>query len=536
MFGIRRRNQEGRTVTWQPEVEEIERRRQLAYRMGGEERVKDQRDRGKLTVRERIGAIIDPGTFEERGVLAGFAEYEGATLTDFKPKRNVFGLAKINGRDVVVSGDDYTARPGSGGSGEGETRGGGGGARKNGPDHMALHFKVPLVRLIDGFGGDIRAVAGMGRTYIPAMSWETTHAMLNEIPLVAVALGSVAGAPAALVAGSHFSVMVKGISQVFAAGPPVVKRALGVDIDKEELGGYMVHARKSGVVDNEADTELDAFRQVRTFLSYFPSNVHELPPVSACDDPADRRDPELLSFIPRDRNRPYNPRTLVSLIVDRDSAFEIGRYYGGAQVTMLARMAGRPVGVLANDPLVHGGAMDAAAAQKLEKFVDLCDLFHLPVINLADQPGFMVGKDAESAGTLKQGVRALTAIEEATIPWATVIVRRLYGVAGQAHQAHSRFVFRVAWPSGEWGSLPVEGGVAAAYRREIEAAADPVAYRRELEERLISMRSPFRTAEAMDIEDIIDPRDTRPILCNWLDRAYKQLPRTLGRRARGMRP
>ena len=203
---------------------------------------------------------------------------------------------------------------------------------------------------------------------------------------------------------------------------------------------------------------------------------------------------------------------------------------------MLARMAGRPVGVLANDPLVHGGAMDAAAAQKLEKFVDLCDLFHLPVINLADQPGFMVGKDAESAGTLKQGVRALTAIEEATIPWATVIVRRLYGVAGQAHQAHSRFVFRVAWPSGEWGSLPVEGGVAAAYRREIEAAADPVAYRRELEERLISMRSPFRTAEAMDIEDIIDPRDTRPILCNWLDRAYKQLPRTLGRRARGMRP
>jgi acetyl-CoA carboxylase carboxyltransferase component len=521
-------------VTWEPEVEELERRKQLAYRMGGEERVADQHSRGKLTVRERIDALIDPGSLRERGVLAGSAEYDGTRLVDFRSKRTVFGLAKVDGRPVVVTGDDYTARPGSGSTGEG--RGGAGGSRFSGADHMALHFMVPLVRLIDGFGGDIRAVAGMGRTYIPAMSWETTHAMLNEIPLVAVALGSVAGGPAALVAGSHFSVMVKGMSQVFAAGPPVVRRALGVNIDKEELGGHKVHARKSGVVDNEADSELDAFAQVRRFLSYLPSNVHEIPPVCESNDPPDRREESLISFIPRDRNRPYNPRKLIELIVDRGSAFEIGRYYGGAQVTMFARVAGRPFGVLANDPLVHGGAMDAAAAQKLEKFIDLCDLFHLPVVNFADQPGFMIGVAAESAGTLKQGVRAITAIEESTIPWATVIVRRLYGVAGQAHQAHSRFVWRVAWPSGEWGSLPIEGGVAAAYRREIEAAPDPEAYARDLEERLRSMRSPFRTAEAMDIEEIIDPRNTRPMLCEWVELAYKQLPRLVGKRSRGMRP
>jgi acetyl-CoA carboxylase carboxyltransferase component len=521
-------------VTWQHEVDEIERRKQLAYQMGGPERVRDQHERGKLTGRERIDALVDPGSFEERGVLAGQGEYEGARLVDFRPKRTIFGMAKLDGRDAVVAADDFTARPGSGGAGESSR--GGGGSRYSGPDHMALHFKVPLVRLVDGFGGDIRAVAGMGRTYIPAMGWDTPRALLNEVPLVAVALGSVAGAPAALVAASHFAVMVKGISQVFAAGPPVVKRSLGIDIDKEELGGYRVHAHKSGVVDNEADSEQEAFAQVRRFLSYLPANVFELPPVSESSDPPTRREEELLSFIPRDRNRPYNVRRLVDLVVDRDSAFEIGRYYGGAQVTMFARMNGRPVGILANDPLVHGGAMDAAAAQKLEKFVDLCDLFHLPIINFADQPGFMIGQAAETAGTLKQGVRALTAIEEATIPWATCIVRRLYGVAGQAHQAHTRFVFRVAWPSGEWGSLPVEGGVAAAYRREIEAAPNPDEYRRELEERLIAMRSPFRTAEAMDIEDIIDPRESRPLLCSWVERAYRLLPATLGKRSRGMRP
>ena len=521
-------------MTWEAEVLEIERRKQLAYAMGGTERVKDQHDRGKLTVRERIDALIDPGSFKERGVLAGSAEYEGTELVDFRSKRNVFGLAGMNGRTVVVTGDDYTARPGSGATGE--ARGGAAGSRFSSADYMAIQYKLPLVRLIDGFGGDIRAVAGMGRTYIPAMSWETTHALLNEVPLVSVALGAVAGAPAALVAASHFSVMVRGLSQVFAAGPPVVRRALGAAVSKEELGGYKVHARRSGVVDNDVESEIEAFEHVRRFLSYLPSNVHEIPPIAPTTDPVDRREEELIRIIPRERNRPYNPRKLVSLIVDTGSAFEIGRYYGGAQITMFARINGHPIGVLANDPLIQGGAMDAAAAQKLEKFVDLCDLFHLPIVNFADQPGFMIGIAAESAGTLKQGVRAITAIEESTIPWATVIVRRLYGVAGQAHQAHSRFVWRVAWPSGEWGSLPIEGGVAAAYRREIEAAADPDAHRLQLEERLRANRSPFRTAEAMDIEDIIDPRNTRPMLCEWIELAYQQLPLVLGKRSRGMRP
>ena len=527
-------------MTWQPEVDEIEWRKQLAYRMGGEERIKDQHDRGKLTVRERIDALIDPGSFRERFVLAGSAVYEDGKLKDFVARRNVFGLARLDGRPVVVTGDDYTARPASGTAGVPRNTGGGGGGgtRSSGPDHMALQLKLPLVRLVDGFGADIRGTQGSGATHVPAMAWDTITAMMQELPLVCIALGSIAGAPAALMAGNHFSVMVKGTSQVFAAGPPVVKRSLYLDIDKEDLGGYKIHARASGLIDNEAEDERDAFRQVRRFLSYLPSNVYKMPPVQECaDDSPGRRDEALIDFMPRDRFKPYNPRKMIDLIVDKGSAFEIGRYYGGAQVTMFARMNGKPIGVLANDPMVHGGGMEATAAQKLEKFVDLCDTFHLPIVNFADQPGFVVGPQAEKAGTLKQGARALTAIEQATIPWATVIVRRLYGVAGQAHQAHTRWVYRFAWPSAEWGSIPIEGGIAAAYRREIESSPNPAARQAELEAQLAPIRSaPFRTAEISGVEDIVDPRNTRPMLCEWLDLVYEQLPEDLGKKARGMRP
>ena len=522
-------------MTWQPELDEIERRKRMAYQMGGEERIRDQHDRGKLTVRERIDALIDPGSLRERNVLQGSAAYDGEVLTEFVSRRNVFGLARLDGREVIISADDYTTRASSGSAGV--VRGGRpAGLRYNDADHMALETQLPLVRLVDGFGADIRGTQASGATHIPAMPWDTITAMLEELPLVSIALGSIAGGPAALMAGCHFSVMVKGISQVFAAGPPVVKRSIGVDIHKEDLGGFKVHARGSGLVDNEAEDELDAFRQIRAFLSYLPSNVYQLPPVIESDDPPDRREEELLSLIPRDRMRPYDTRKLIGLVVDRDSTFEIGRYYGRSQVTMLARLNGKPIGVLGNDPLFFGGGMEATAAQKLEKFVDLCDTFHLPIINFADQPGFVVGPAAESAGTLKQGARALTAIEAATVPWATVIVRRLYGVAGQGHQAHTRWVYRVAWPSGEWDSIPIEGGIAAAYRREIESQDDPEEYRRRLEAKLIKVRSVFPTAEIGGVEEIIDPRETRRLLGEWLDLMWRKLPNDLGKKARGMRP
>ncbi len=522
-------------MVWQPEVDEINRRRAMAREMGGEDRVRDQHERGKLTIRERIDGLLDEGSFRERGALAGQTEYEDGELKRFRAASYLVGIGEIEGRPVSVGGGDYTARALSGTAG---VRPPGRTVSKGGHDEdIALGLKLPMIRLIDGFGADIRSVEGMARTYIPELTmWPVPTKLMSEVPVVSAALGAVAGLPAAQMGICHFSIMVKGISQIFAAGPPVVKRALGLDVSKEDLGGVQIHAYRSGLVNNVAEDEADAFAQIRRFLSYLPRNVYETPPVADCDDPVDRREEELLSLIPRDRQRPYDVRRMVELIFDEDSTFEIARHFGSSLVTMFARLNGHPVGVLANDPLRLGGAMDGPAAQKMEKFVDLCDTFHLPVVNLVDQPGFMLGPNAEAGGTLKHGARALCAIEAATIPWATVIVRRVYGVAGGGHQSFRRFAFRVAWPSGEWGSIPIEGGVMAAYRREIEAADDPDAYRAEIEQRMVQRRNPFGAAEAFNAEDLIDPRDTRPMLCEWLDLVTDLLPPELGPKLRPMRP
>jgi len=338
------------------------------------------------------------------------------------------------------------------------------------------------------------------------------------------------------VAASHFSVMVRGTSQLFVAGPPVVRRAFGQEIDKETLGGSSIHARGSGAVDNEAASEDEALEQIRRFLAYLPTSVYERPPRIAANDDPERREEALLSWVPRERRKTYDVRKLLALVLDRDSIFEMGRYFGRPLVTALARLDGIPVGVMANDPRQLAGSIDAAAAEKMTRFIDLCDTFHLPIVNFVDNPGFLIGVDAEKRGTIRRGVRALVAVYQATVPWCSILVRRVFGVAGAGHGAHHRLNLRYAWPSGEWGSLPIEGGVEAAYRRQIEAAPDPDALRAELEEKLSSLRSPFLTAEGFGIEEIIDPRDTRPLLIDWARRAYELLDAELGEKARGFRP
>ena len=214
----------------------------------------------------------------------------------------------------------------------------------------------------------------------------------------------------------------------------------------------------------------------------------------------------------------------------------MGRYYCRPIVTCMARLDGYPVGVLASDPQQGGGGLDAPGSEKMTRFVDLCDTFHLPVVNFVDQPGFLIGTAAERAGTARYGARAMAAVYQATVPWVSIILRRVFGVAGAAHGNAQGLNLRYAWPSGDWGSLPIEGGVQAAYRREIEAAPDPAARRNEIEERLNELRSPFRTAEAFGVEEIIDPRDTRPLLCEWVETAYDLLPSQLGPKQRGFRP
>ncbi len=524
-------------MTWEPELKELERRGEYAEAMGGEQRVGDQHGRGKLTVRERVDLMFDPGTFHERGKHAGTGAYnEDGELVDFFPTGYVMGVGEVEGRRVVAGGGDFTARPASGSKGMKISTGRP--VSKSGHDEsMALELKVPLVRMIDGFGADIRATGSIGRTYIPELSgWPLAAALMSEVPVVSMALGAVAGLPAAQMAIAHFAIMVRDLSQIFAAGPPVVLRGLGQTVTKEELGGVKIHAHESGLVDNVAEDEADAFRQVRRWLSYLPANVYELPPVEECDDPPDRREQELLDIVPRERNRPQNVPKMIQLIVDRGSFFEMGRDFGRSQLTAFARLGGKPVGVLAGNSAQFGGATDAAAAQKLESFIDMCDTFHLPIVNFADNPGFMIGPRAEASGTLRLGARALCAMDASTIPWATVIVRKAYGVAGAAHQPYNRFVYRVVWPSGEWGSIPIEGGVQAAYRREIENSPDPAKRRAEIEDDLIELRNPFGAVEAFNAAEMIDPRDTRPLLCEWADMAYQQLPSDIGRKLRPMRP
>jgi acetyl-CoA carboxylase carboxyltransferase component len=517
-------------MSWESEIEELKRRRELARQMGGADNVARQHKAGRLTVRERIERLLDAGSFHETGALAGVPQYEGETLVAIRPANFVMGTGRIDNRRVVVGGDDFTVR---GGANDASI-----GGKQGYSEKMARELRLPLVRLVDGTGGggSVKTYETVGRTYVPGNpAWDVVAAVMAEVPVVAAALGPVAGLGAARVACSHFSVMVRGLSQVFVAGPPLVERAFGTPIDKESLGGWKIQIEGGGV-DNVVDSEDEAFAQIRRFLSYLPRNVWQMPArATPADDPR-RRDEALISLIPRNRRRGYDARKMIAHVVDRDSFFEIAPKYGPSLVTGLARLDGYPVAVLANDPAHVGGALTAAGSEKMTRFVDLADTFHLPVVNFVDQPGFLIGPQAEREGTIRKGVRALQAVYQATVPWVTIIVRRVFGVAGAGHANVQALNLRYAWPSGDWGSLPLEGGIEAAYKRELEAAPDRAALMKAIEARLNTYRSPFRTAEAFNIEEIIDPRDTRPLLVDWVSLAYENESTRLGVKTRGMRP
>jgi acetyl-CoA carboxylase carboxyltransferase component len=515
-------------MNWQPELDELRRREALAEQLGGAERVKRQHDGGRLTVRERIAKLVDPGTFHELGKIAGKAAYDEANeLARFTPSNFVFGRAHIGGRPVVVGGDDFTVR---GGSADATIK-----EKHITCERMAHDLRLPLIRLVEGSGGggSVKTIETTGRANVPAVvGWEWVVANMATVPRVALGLGSVAGLGAAHLAATHYSIMIKDTSALFVAGPPVVER-LGQKLTKNELGGWEIQL-KAGAVDEAVDTEEEAFACARRFLSYLPSSIDELPPRGPQTDDPERREPWLLGAIPRDVRKPYKMRPIVEAIVDRGSFFEMSALYGRAIITGLARLDGWPVAVMASDPFFYGGAWTADTCQKVERFVDLAQTFHLPVVYLVDCPGFLIGAEAERAGTIKQGVRAMSAIWQTTIPWCAVIARNAFGVAGAAHRNGGRFCTRYAWPSGRWGSLPLEGGIEAAYRAELDAAPDPTAKLGEIEERLTKLRSPFRSAETFWIEEIVDPRDTRPLLCEFANVAAPV--RRPGPSAHGMRP
>jgi acetyl-CoA carboxylase carboxyltransferase component len=361
---------------------------------------------------------------------------------------------------------------------------------------------------------------------------------MGLVPVVAANLGTSAGWIAVQAAFSHWSVMTKN-SELFVAGPPVVERGLFQHITKESLGNYRVHAYQSGVIDNVAEDEQDAVHQIKRFLSYLPSHVWQQPPRIETEDDPDRRDEALISIIPEDSRKTYDIRKLLRHIIDEDSLFEYAPYYGRSVVTGLARLNGYPVAIISNDCRHLGGAQDAPAAEKMLKFIDLADTFHLPIIYLMDAPGYMIGLDSEKTGPERKAVRVHAAMHQATTPWVSVLLRRSFGVAGAGHGQYNRLNLRFAWPSGRWGSLPIAGGAMAEFRGEIEAAPDPEAKRIEIEKRLADLGSPLRTANhfsLMGVEEIIDPRDTRPILCEFARQAQAVTATQLGPKYRMMRP
>ena len=499
-------------MPWTPELDDLQRRTALAQLMGGADKVKRQHDAGRLTVRERISRLLDAGSFHEVGALSGIGEYDAqGGLAHVTPANCVFGRGRIAGRPVVVVGDDFTVRGGSADA-----------SISNKPlmaEDMAAEFRLPILRIIEGSGGggSVKTIETKGASNLPGgvggtRGFYMMTANLAQVPVVGLGLGSVAGLGAARLASTHFSVMTRS-SAMFVAGPPLVAR-LGQALSKQDLGGADIQTA-SGAIDNVVDTEDQAFEAARRFLSYLPASAHGLPPIIPASDDPERADDKLMRAVPRNRRQVYKMRPIIESVVDQGSFFEMGANFGRSIVAGLARLGGHPVLLLASDPYHYGGAWSADTCQKVVRFVDLAETFHLPVVYLMDCPGFMIGLEAERSATIRHGVRAMAAMNQTTVPWCTVIVRNAFGVAGAAHQPAGRLSLRYAWLSAYWGSLPLEGGIEAAYRADIAAAADPQAELVAIEARLNALRSPFRSAEKFWVEEIIDPRHTRSLLCDF---------------------
>jgi acetyl/propionyl-CoA carboxylase alpha subunit/acetyl-CoA carboxylase carboxyltransferase component len=553
--------------TWEPMLERVEQLRRLAHErlaQGSQDPgVVRQRARGKLTCRERIDLLLDAHSFREVGSITGFASYDDAgEVSAFTPANHVGGWGKIAGNTAIVCADDFTSR---GGHSDGAI-----GEKSRYLDELSLKLQVPSIRLLDGSSGGgsvaqmvpkqdnagtgtakesrgaIKAgrprVSGGGGSFLAAhLGTDMYTEQLATVPVVNVLLGSVVGIGAAKAVLGHFSVMVRDVAQLFVAGPPVVSHAMGYDITKEELGGWHIHCT-NGSVDNLAETEEDALALTRRFLSYLPQSAFEAPPVIAADpsDPPDRREEELSTLIPRKRTSTFDMRKAIRLLADRGSFFEIGPLWGTDQITGFVRFNGHPLGVIASDSRHdNGGALTADGCDKLRRHLDLCDVFHIPVLNLVDNPGFAVGLEHEINGTIRKGGEWMVAFSQLSVPFFTVVMRRSFGVGGNnfATPQAQRSV-RVAWPAADVGGIPPEGGIEAAYKRQLAEADDPTALRAEIEARIESARGPVGPLNKFQMEEMIDPRDTRRLICEWVENAYRFVtqPARLAPRALQFRP
>jgi methylmalonyl-CoA decarboxylase subunit alpha len=495
-----------------PLVEDLAERRTRAKLGGGEEKIAKQHAARKLTARERLDLLIDPGTFCEFGIHAQPHFSQTAMAGREAPADGVItGYGKVEGRMVAVCAYDFTVMAGSMGmTGE---------LKVTRLRELALTKRMPMVWLLDSAGARIQEAVG-------SLFAGSGHLFREEvvasgvIPQVAALLGPCAAGTAYIPGLADFVPMVKGRGSMALAGPHLVRAAVGENVSQEELGGSRVHCRVSGVGDMEVDSDEDCIAVIKEYLSYLPSHNQEPPPVAPTSDPVDRMDQELLDVLPESNRKPYDMYEVIGRIVDDGKYLDIKRQFAKTIITVLARMGGRPVGIVANQPKQLGGILDNDSADKAARFVNLCDAFGIPLVFLQDVPGFMVGTKVEAAGIIRHGAKMLHAVANATVPKITVVLRKAYGAGyyvmnGRAYEPD----LIVAWPSAEISVMGAEGAVEIVMRRQVEAADDPVAMKAELIEEYRKIIDVYTAASNFMIDDVIDPRETRPVVINALEMA-----------------
>ncbi|MCU1449517.1 MAG: acyl-CoA carboxylase subunit beta [Acidimicrobiales bacterium] len=491
---------------WKPLVEDLQTRRERAYGMGGPERIERQRSMGKLPVRERVDELLDPGTFVEYGLLADHMDpaLTASGKEHLAADGMVAGIGEIDGRRVAVMAYDFTVMGGSMGAvGERKT------ARMR---EVALRWRIPMVWLLDSAGARIQQ--STGSTFAGAGALFREQVILSGVvPQVAAMLGHCAAGTAYIPALADFVPMVKGTSSMALGGRHLVKAATGEDVSEEEMGGSAVHNKVSGVADLEVGDDHECLATVRRYLSFFPSHNQESPPVGETSDPVDRRVEELYDIVPTAPRRAYDVRKVIHAVVDDGEFFPMKPDWAKNIVTGLARVGGQPVGILANQPMVLGGALDVNSADKAARFTWLCDAFGIPLVFLMDVPGFIVGSAVEKQGIIRHGAKMLYAISEATVPKVTVVLRKAYGAGyfvmnGTAYEAD----YIVAWPTAEISVMGPDGAVNIIFRKQLEAipeGEERTNQRLQYAEEIRKTIDPYIAAGHAQVDDVIDPAETR---------------------------
>jgi acetyl-CoA carboxylase carboxyltransferase component len=492
-------------------VEMLAERKAKHLGMGGPERIQRQHDAGKLTARERVGLLFDEGSFLEQGLLAHHQSSSPAMQGKFTPADGVVaGVGTVDGRKVAVIAYDFTVMAGSMGM---VTE-----MKATRIREIAVRERIPIVWLIDSAGARIQEATGSMFARTGDLFREQV-VMSGVVPQIAAMMGPGAAGTAYIPGLADFVPMVKGTSNMALAGPHLVKAAVGEDVTAEEMGGSKVHCKVSGVADLEVPDDEACIEAVRRYLSYFPSSNLDSPPVRATDDPATRRVEELYDEVPANPRRAYDVHRVIEAVVDDGEFFPMKPEWARNVVTGFAHLDGRSVGIVANQPKFLGGALDVNAADKAARFVWLCDAYSIPLVFLMDCPGFLVGSAVEKQGIIRHGAKMLFAVAEATVPKVTVVMRKGYGAGyyvmnGRAYEPD----LIVAWPTAEISVMGPEGAVNIIFRKQIEAL--PEDERDEARNDMVAMIreqiSPYVAAGWSFVDDVIDPADTRRVLCHAL--------------------